>query len=341
MTTVRKEFDAVSWRPTVAGRKHAAASGHYLATLAAQRVLDGGGNAIDAGVAAAMALAVLQPDLVSFAGVAPTLIYLQSEQRVVSLAGLGYWPAATDVDRLRREGQGVMPEGILRTVLPAAPATHIEALRRWGTISFEQAAMPAFELASEGFYLYPFLRYDIEANAQRYDRYPENRSIFRPGGTTPPVGALFRQENLARTLYRLITGRVPFEGGPHRVAAAEGSLTTKLTVGTTIPRGLAKILERMLALRPEDRLASAAEVERELAKWARRAELPELVAEVCGGPRRPSTGQGSGMGKLTRRRILAAGATAVAAVMLVVSFVLLLIINLLQAWTARSSGRAR
>ena len=67
-------FDALSWRPTLAGRECAVASGHYLATLAAQRVLDAGGNAIDAGVTAALALAVLQPDIVSFAGVAPTLI---------------------------------------------------------------------------------------------------------------------------------------------------------------------------------------------------------------------------------------------------------------------------
>jgi hypothetical protein len=45
-------------------------SGHYLATAAAMRVLDAGGNAVDAGVTAAMALAVLQSDVVSFAGVA-------------------------------------------------------------------------------------------------------------------------------------------------------------------------------------------------------------------------------------------------------------------------------
>jgi len=197
-------FDALSWRPTVAGRECAVASGHYLATLAAQRVLDGGGNAIDAGVTAAMALAVLQPDIVSFAGVAPTLIYLKDEARVVSLAGLGYWPAGTDVERLRREGGSAVPEGILRTVLPAAPATHVEALRRWGTLSFEQAATPAFELARNGFYLYPFLRYGIEAHAADFDRYAENRSIFRPNGQTPPVGSLFCQENLARTLWRLI-----------------------------------------------------------------------------------------------------------------------------------------
>jgi len=197
-------FDAVSWRPTVAGRQHAVASGHYLATLAAQRVLDRGGNAIDAGVTAAMALAVLQPDIVSFAGVAPTLVYLKDEGRVVSLAGLGYWPAATDIERLRSEGNGVVPEGILRTVMPAAPATHLEALRRWGTISFEQAVTPAFELARDGYYLYPLLHYGIDHYGAGFDRYPENRAVFRPDGRTPAVGSVLRQENLARTLYRLI-----------------------------------------------------------------------------------------------------------------------------------------
>src|SRR5665213_3202492 len=93
-------ISATSMRPTVIGRQHAVSCGHYLAALAAMRILDAGGNAIDAGVTAAMALAVLQPDIVSFAGVAPTLIYLESENRVVSLAGLGYWPAATDIERL-------------------------------------------------------------------------------------------------------------------------------------------------------------------------------------------------------------------------------------------------
>ena len=89
---------AASLRPTLMGSRHAVSTGHYLATLAAMRVLDAGGNAVDAGVTAAMALAVVQPDIVSFAGVAPTLIYMEKEGRVVSLAGLGYWPAATDLE---------------------------------------------------------------------------------------------------------------------------------------------------------------------------------------------------------------------------------------------------
>src|SRR5262249_3455528 len=94
----KREAASVSWRPTVAGRHYAVSSGHYLATAAAMRVLDAGGNAVDAGVTATFALGVLQPDIVSFAGVAPTLIYLKAENRVISLAGLGYWPAATDVN---------------------------------------------------------------------------------------------------------------------------------------------------------------------------------------------------------------------------------------------------
>jgi hypothetical protein len=64
---------AISARPSRTGNHHAVATGHYLASLAAMRVLDRGGNAIDAGVTASMALAILQCDMVSFAGVAPTL----------------------------------------------------------------------------------------------------------------------------------------------------------------------------------------------------------------------------------------------------------------------------
>jgi gamma-glutamyltranspeptidase/glutathione hydrolase len=198
------DLPAESWRPTMAGSHYAVSSGHALATAAAMRVLDRGGNAIDAGVTAAMALAVLQPDIVSFAGVAPTLIYLKEEERVISLAGLGYWPAATDLDRLKAEGDGRIPDGILRQIVPAAPATHIEALRRYGTLSFEEAATPAFELARDGFYLYPTLRDLLEKRGADLDRYAENAAIFRPGGHTPALGSRLRQVNLSRTISRMI-----------------------------------------------------------------------------------------------------------------------------------------
>ncbi|MDB5810043.1 MAG: hypothetical protein JWN94_2165 [Betaproteobacteria bacterium] len=198
-------ISAASMRPTVIGRQQAIACGHYLAALASMRVLDAGGNAVDAGVTAAMALAVLQPDIVSFAGVAPTLIYVAKEDRVVSLAGLGYWPAATDLNRLIAAGDGKsVPEGLLRTVMPAAPATHIQALRRWGTISFEQAATAAMELARDGFAVYPFLANNFNGAQDQYRRWPSSASIFVPNDTPPRYGELFRQTDLGRSIAGMI-----------------------------------------------------------------------------------------------------------------------------------------
>lgn len=193
-----------SWRPTVVGSHYAVACGHPLAATAALNVLSRGGNAIDAGVAMAMALAVLQPDIVSFAGVAPTLIYLSDERKVVSLPGLGKWPKATDVSRLAKEGNGFIPEGILRQVIPAAPATHLRALREFGTISFEEAVAPALSLARDGFAMYPELRDGLEIFGADIDRYPENASVYKPGGKFPILGDRFKQSNLAQVITRMV-----------------------------------------------------------------------------------------------------------------------------------------
>jgi gamma-glutamyltranspeptidase / glutathione hydrolase len=200
----KREAASTSWRPTIAGSHYAVSSGHYLATTAAMRVLDAGGNAVDAGVTAAFALAILQPDVVSFAGVAPTLVYRTGDRSVTSLAGLGYWPAATDVSRLREVGGKSVPEGILRQIVPAAPATHIEALRRFGTITFEQAITPAYLLARDGFYVYPELRDSLDIHGKEIDRFAENAATFRPGGRAPELGSRLKQANLARTLERMI-----------------------------------------------------------------------------------------------------------------------------------------
>jgi hypothetical protein len=123
---------------------------------------------------------------------------------------------------------------------------------------------------------------------------------------------------LGCTLFRLLTGKLPYDGSPKTVLASAGMSirAAELVEEYTIPRGLAKALERMLALQPENRSGSAAEIEGELANWSRPADLPALVAEVCGGPRRPAVNRGVGLKRITRRQILAAGATAASAVLL-------------------------
>ena len=126
-------------RPTVYGTRHAISAGHYLAASAGFSILEAGGNAIDAGVAAGIALGVLQPDLVNFAGVAPILIRL-ADGTTESIAGLGWWPKTIPADLFMREHGGKIPDGVLRTVVPAAPDAWITALRRHGTMRFADVA---------------------------------------------------------------------------------------------------------------------------------------------------------------------------------------------------------
>ena len=69
-----------SYRPPVMGLNHVVSSGHYLASAAGLRILEEGGNAVDAGVAAGIAINVVQPDRTSFAGVAPIILYLADKK---------------------------------------------------------------------------------------------------------------------------------------------------------------------------------------------------------------------------------------------------------------------
>ena len=144
-------------RPTIAVTRHAIAAGHYLATTAGFDILQAGGNAIDAGVAAGIALGILQIDLVDFAGVAPIMIYHAEKREVVTIAGLGTWPKALDPELFLREHGGKIPVGVLRTVVPAAPDAWITALERFGTMRFADIAEAAIRFARQGFPTYPLM----------------------------------------------------------------------------------------------------------------------------------------------------------------------------------------
>src|SRR5262249_19096891 len=129
-------------RPAIMGTRHVVAAGHYLAAHAGFEILEAGGNAVDAGVAAGIALGVLQPDKVSFGGVAPLIAYQAARRAVHCPDGVGVWPRAISPDSFQREHGGKIPVGVLRCVVPAAPDAWITALGRWGTMSFGDVARP-------------------------------------------------------------------------------------------------------------------------------------------------------------------------------------------------------
>ena len=117
-----------TYRPVITGTRHMISAGHHAAAHAGFTILEAGGNAIDAGVAAGIAVGVLQTDRVNFAGVAPMMIYLADRNEVINIDGLGTWPHAVTPDFFMKHHAGKMPPGILRTVVPAAPDAWITAL---------------------------------------------------------------------------------------------------------------------------------------------------------------------------------------------------------------------
>jgi gamma-glutamyltranspeptidase / glutathione hydrolase len=203
-----------SLRPTIAVTQHAISAGHYLAATAGFDILQAGGNAIDAGCAAGIALGVLQSDLVDVAGVAPIMIYLADKQEVVTIAGLGPWPKALDPELFLREHGGKIPKGVLRTVVPAAPDAWITALRRYGTMSFGEVAAAATRLARDGFPMYPLMAASLKRHETDHRAWPSTAAIFLPNGRLPETGEVFRQTDLA--------GSLQYMADEERAAASRG-----------------------------------------------------------------------------------------------------------------------
>ncbi len=187
-------------QPMVIGHHYMAAAGQYLATEAAHAILRAGGNAIDAGVAGGIALGVVHSDQVQFSGVAPMLIYLADRDETVSIAGLGWWPKALDIEKFIRDHNGTIPMGLQRTVVPAAPDAWILALQRYGTMSFGEVAEAAIRYARDGFAVHTVMATFLQDKAEDYRRWPQNTAIWHRDGKPLAEGDRLVQADLARTI---------------------------------------------------------------------------------------------------------------------------------------------
>jgi gamma-glutamyltranspeptidase / glutathione hydrolase len=187
-------------QPMITGARHMISAGHYLAAEAGDAILKAGGNVVDAGVAAGIALGVVHSDQVQFTGVAPMVIHLAERAETVTIAGLGGWPRAARIETFVEQHGGAIPYGVLRTVVPAAPDAWILALERYGTMSFGDVAAAAIRYAREGFTMHPVMAHFIDKYADGYRRWPANAAIWLPGGRPPREGELFVQTDLARSI---------------------------------------------------------------------------------------------------------------------------------------------
>ena len=139
-------------RDSVTADKFMAATGTPWATEAALDILEKGGNAFDAGMAALIALNVTYPEAASFPSIAPTIIYDAEKDEIWSYCGVGTAPKKATIAYFKSEGHDTIPEmGILAQLIPASPDTIIAILDKYGTMSFGEISKEAIRLAAEGF----------------------------------------------------------------------------------------------------------------------------------------------------------------------------------------------
>lgn len=141
-----------SLRDSAVGKKFMVSTGNPLATKAAIKVLESGGNAVDAAVAALLVLNVTNGEAASFPSVAPTLVYDNKSGQVKSYIGAGTAPKKANIEWFKEKGYDVMPKNsILTQLLPASPDVIVRLLQDHGTKSFSELVKPAISVAEEGF----------------------------------------------------------------------------------------------------------------------------------------------------------------------------------------------
>lgn len=218
---------AQTFRPVVRGRRGVVAGGHPLSVEAGLRILQQGGNAVDAGVATILAASVIEFSHFSFGGEVPILIKLQGNNRVAVIEGMGQAPMKATreffVNRSTANGQtpggpraangmatmagakpGVIPStGPLAATVPAVLDACVTALDQFGTKTLAEVMLPAIELA-DGFPIDELRVQYIKTRSPIFSQWAEAKRIFLPDGAVPKVGDIFVQADLARTLREIV-----------------------------------------------------------------------------------------------------------------------------------------
>ena len=209
----------------VRGREAMVVCSHPLAAQAGARVLMSGGNAVDAAVAAGLALNVTEPRSCGVGGDTVMLIYWAKTGEFFALDGYSKVPAhpglremlATRADVKNnpeafkeepRHPRQVRSEGILTAMVPGTTAAWTRAMERFGTKTLKEVFAPGIGYAKNGFAVDSYFSYGLELDLANFDmlRYPFVAETFYPGGKPLKAGDVLVQKDLAATLRKIAEG---------------------------------------------------------------------------------------------------------------------------------------
>jgi gamma-glutamyltranspeptidase/glutathione hydrolase len=210
-------------KPVLHGRHWMAITGKPLAATAGAAVFQQGGNAVDAACAMLGATCTMW-DTLGWGGETQALIYDPTTGRVIGINALGVAPQGATAEFFRKQDMDYPPEyGPLAAVTPGTPGGLMVMLAEYGTMSLEQVLAPSIELA-DGYPIERQLADGIERRKRRIKRWPYSKAVFLPHlgeeREAPRAGEIFRQEDLASTLRKLVeTERAARARGADRKAA--------------------------------------------------------------------------------------------------------------------------
>jgi gamma-glutamyltranspeptidase/glutathione hydrolase len=229
---IPSHLQEATMKPLVAGKRGLVAAGHPLVAEAGLRILEKGGNTVDAGVATVFAASVVEMNGFGAGAECPILLK-PAGKPVVAINGAGIAPELATVDfykNLRRDdprladvasiSKGTIPAyGLLSAIVPSAVDALLVSLEKYGTMSFAEVIQPAIELA-EGFPLDAHYARGLERAQPILEKWPTSKRVYLPGGHAPKAGEIFVQADLART-FRSMAEAEKQNAGRGREAALE------------------------------------------------------------------------------------------------------------------------
>jgi gamma-glutamyltranspeptidase/glutathione hydrolase len=217
---LRLAADPPTMFPPVRGVRHMVGAANNQEVEAGYRILEMGGNAVDAGVATVLAAAVTEQSRFGLGGEMPLLVKMAGKP-VVAISGIGVAPKKATVDFYTHrepepwEEPGRMPpipaQGIKAAITPGVFDGIMLALQQYGTMSFAQVVQPAIEDA-EGFPIAEEFATFLTNYRRVMDLWPPSRDFFYPNGAAPNRGDIVRMPALAKTLRELVAAEKKARG---------------------------------------------------------------------------------------------------------------------------------
>lgn len=193
-------------RPELVGSFGMVSSTHWLASAAGMSILEAGGNAFDAAVAAGFVLQVVEPHLNGPGGEVPMVLHSARDEEVAVVAGQGPAPAGATIDHYRSLGLELVPgTGLLAACVPGAFGAWMLLLERYGTMTLRQVMSHAIGYASDGYPALAAISSTIANVANLFSsEWPGSAELYLRNGVAPRPGSRMRNRVLAGTYERIV-----------------------------------------------------------------------------------------------------------------------------------------